>query len=363
MRNAVRRSFLYRLSLCGDFPYLNDRLIVYETQVAAAEHGVRARGRIVANAALGRVQLVVDDRHFQKGRITSNGQAEKNGLCGRQKENKQKHTAVIIKEKVSCWVNYLNRKLLPLLFLVLPNISESLHKIFSNKSHCAVRRWRGQVESPATAFGRHARTGGRTTATATRVTCAAATGTRTTTIGTATAMFQVEESILGLNGWSVISAVELVHLVQLLVAASAHLLFVTAIVRVEQTVISSSWTERQSDNAVLLGHGKDRFATLPILSTQWNLHEKKNKRIRTEFYNWWNFALRKWGERKTSKCSPTFPFLGCRLLLYHLPKSRHCWAQTTVVKCIRRARFTQHVTKEEKRKRWKGFFFFPFGIH
>jgi len=76
-----------------DSSYLYNRLVVYKAQVAAAEHGVCARGRIVANAALARVQLIVDNSHLQKGRVATDGQAEENGLCSRQKENEQEHTA------------------------------------------------------------------------------------------------------------------------------------------------------------------------------------------------------------------------------------------------------------------------------
>ena len=54
--------------------YLHDGGVVYVPQVAAAEHGVGAGGGV--DAALARVQLVVDDGQFQEGRIAADSQTE-----------------------------------------------------------------------------------------------------------------------------------------------------------------------------------------------------------------------------------------------------------------------------------------------
>lgn len=71
--------------------YLDYGCIVQEAKVTTTKHGVGAVGRVVAHAALARVQLIVDDGHLEKGRITTDGQTEQDGLCGRKHENEQKH--------------------------------------------------------------------------------------------------------------------------------------------------------------------------------------------------------------------------------------------------------------------------------
>ena len=74
------------------YVYLDNGGVIDESQIATTEHGVRTAGCVVANATLARVQFIVDDGHFQKCRVTTNGQTKEDRLSGRQQENKQKHS-------------------------------------------------------------------------------------------------------------------------------------------------------------------------------------------------------------------------------------------------------------------------------
>jgi hypothetical protein len=77
----------------GKVSNLDYRRIVYESEIATTEHGIRTVRRIVANAALTRIQFVVNNGHLQERRISADSQTEEDGLSGRQKENEQEHSA------------------------------------------------------------------------------------------------------------------------------------------------------------------------------------------------------------------------------------------------------------------------------
>ena len=65
--------------------------IVYGAQVSTTVHVVFAFGRVVANFSGVDVKFFINNGYFQKGRVASNGQAEENGLNGRQQENEHEH--------------------------------------------------------------------------------------------------------------------------------------------------------------------------------------------------------------------------------------------------------------------------------
>lgn len=187
----------------------------------------------------------------------------------------------------------------------LPNVAKGLHKVFPDKSHCAVRRRRVQVESTTAALSRHARTCCSAAATAAGITGAAAASAWTTAVSTASTMFQMIKSIFRVDGRSVIGGVELVHLVQLLVTSSA--LFVA--VCVQHTILS--WgAERQSDDAVFLGNRQDRFGALPILGTQGYLRNNssniQNMIILKQFGFRGNKQQKKKKKKITQEAKPIF---------------------------------------------------------
>lgn len=73
--------------------HLDYRVVVQCPQVATAEHGVRARVRVVAEFAETRVELLVDDGHFQRVRVASDSQIEDGRLESRQNENEEERAA------------------------------------------------------------------------------------------------------------------------------------------------------------------------------------------------------------------------------------------------------------------------------
>lgn len=232
--------------------YLDYRRIVYESKIATTEHGIRAIGRVVANAALTRIQLIVDNSHFEEGRITTNSQTKENRLGGGQKEDEQKHSA---KDKSNS-INSCHHQTLKNEDVFLPNVAESLHEILADESGAAMPRRNGQFKCAAAALAHRPAAGRRAAAAAARIASVAAGATatsraRTASIGAAAAVLQIEEALLRVEGGRgrvvVALIVERVHLVDVLMIVGR-----LVAVRVHHAVAGR--TESQANNAVIISY-------------------------------------------------------------------------------------------------------------
>jgi hypothetical protein len=72
--------------------YLND-VFLNVSQVATAEHRIGAIGRVIANASLIGVDLLVDDGHFQAGGFVSEGHVKDDGLESGHEVDEDKYSA------------------------------------------------------------------------------------------------------------------------------------------------------------------------------------------------------------------------------------------------------------------------------
>ncbi len=63
--------------------HLND-VVFQESKVAAAEHGIGALRCVIANTALARIQLVVNNAHPQSKRFVSEGHIKNGRLESRE---------------------------------------------------------------------------------------------------------------------------------------------------------------------------------------------------------------------------------------------------------------------------------------
>jgi len=153
-----------RIETKGKVSNLDYRRIVYEPEIATTKHGIRTIRRIVANAALTRIQLVVNNGHLQERRISTDSQTEEDGLSGRQKKNEQEHPVKRRNVKTSneCGKPKNNQ-------VLLPNVAERLHEILADERSAAMPRRNGQFKSAAAALADRPAAGRRASAAAARV--------------------------------------------------------------------------------------------------------------------------------------------------------------------------------------------------
>lgn len=76
-------NFKYQRETKTENSNLNYCVVIYKPKITATVHEIRAVRRVVTDAALTRIQLIVNNGHLEKSRILSDSQTKDRCLEGR----------------------------------------------------------------------------------------------------------------------------------------------------------------------------------------------------------------------------------------------------------------------------------------